>query len=74
MMILQNETNQTITTTHEQLTTINHELNKYLKQLLDKNTSLTEGDRKLIRTIRDKNLETIQLIDKMSYTWECDLQ
>ena len=73
-MILQNETNQTITTTHEQLTTINHELNKYLKQLLDKNTSLTEGDRKLIRQIRDKNLETIQLIDKMSYTWECDLQ
>ena len=73
-MILQNETNKTITTTHEELTTINHELNKYLKSLLEKNTSLTEGDRKLIREIRDKNLETIQLIDRMSYQWECDLQ
>lgn len=73
-MILQNETNKTITTTHEELTTINHELNKYLQSLLEKNTSLTESDRKLIRQIRDKNLETIQLIDRMSYKWECDLQ
>lgn len=73
--MIQEETNKNIiTTTHEELTTINHELNKYLKSLLEKNTSLTESDRKLIRQIRDKNLETIQLIDKMSYTWECDLQ
>lgn len=72
--MIQKETNQTITTTQHELTNINHELTKYLKSLVSKNTSLTEHDRKIIREIRDKNLETIQLIDRMSYTWEVELQ
>ena len=73
--MIQDETNQTITTTQQGLTSINHELTKYLQDLYDsKNLSLTEHDRKIIREIRDKNLETIQLIDRMSYTWEVELQ
>lgn len=73
-MIQNKETNNTITTTHRELTTINHELNLYLDTLSTGNISLNEHDRKIIREIRDKNLETIQLIDKMSYTWECELK
>lgn len=73
-MIQNKETNNTITTTHRELTTINHELNLYLDTLSTGNISLTEQDRKIIREIRDKNLETIQLIDRMSYTWECELK
>ena len=74
--MIQEETNQTITTTHEKLTTINHELTKTLQDLYDPkgNLSLREHDRKIIREIRNKNLETIQLIDRMSYIEEVELQ
>ena len=73
--MIQKETNNPITTIHKELTTINQELTKYLKELYDgKNFSLTEQDRKIIREIRDKNLETIQLIDRMIYTGEVELE
>lgn len=74
-MIQNQETNNPITTTHRELTHINHELTKYLEDLYkSKNFSLTEPDRKIIREIRDKNLETIQLIDRMIYTGEVELE
>ena len=74
-MIHNQKTNQNITTTHEELTTINHLLTEYLQELSNnKNISLTQPDREAIRKIRDKNLETIQFIDHMSYTWECELK
>lgn len=73
--MIQKETNNPITTIHKELTTINHELTKELQKLYDgKNFSLTEQDRKIIREIRDKNLETIQLIDRMIYTGEVELE
>lgn len=73
--MIQKETNNPITTTHKKLVNINHMLTKNLQELYDTkgNLSLTEHDRKIIRQIRDKNLETIQLIDSMIYTGEVEL-
>ena len=71
--MIKEQTNQTITTTQQDLRHINRELTKYLKRLLEQNTRLTQSDRKIIREIRDKNLETIQLIDRMNYTQEVEL-
>ena len=67
-MIQNTKTRQKIAHTKQELVRQNDSLNEYLDELLKENRlSLAEMDRQVIREIRDKNLETIQLIDKMHY-------
>ena len=66
-MIQNTKTRQKIANTKQELVRQNNSLNEYLDALIKEKPSLTEMDRQIIREIRDKNLETIQLIDKMSY-------
>lgn len=66
-MIQNTKTRQKIATTKQELVRQNDSLNEYLDALIMEQPSLTEMDRQVIREIRDKNLETIQLIDKMHY-------
>ena len=66
-MIQNTKTRQKIAHTKQELVRQNDSLNEYLDALIKEKPSLTEGDRQVIREIRDKNLETIQLIDKMHY-------
>ena len=66
-MIQNTKTRQKIANTKQELVRQNNSLNEYLDALIKEKPSLTEMDRQVIREIRDKNLETIQLIDKMSY-------
>ena len=66
-MIQNTKTRQKIANTKQELVRQNDSLNEYLDALIKEKPSLTEGDRQVIREIRDKNLETIQLIDKMHY-------
>jgi len=71
--MIKKQTNQTITTTHKKLVNINNDLNTYLNSLYEKNINLTEHDRKIIKQIRNKNMETLQLIDRMNYAGEVEL-
>ena len=66
-MIQNTKTMQKIATTKQELVRQNDSLNEYLDALIKEKPSLTEMDRQVIREIRDKNLETIQLIDRMNY-------
>lgn len=66
-MIQNTKTMQKIATTKQALIKENDNLNEYLDFLLNDKPNLTDGDRQVIREIRDKNLETIQLIDRMNY-------
>ena len=66
-MIQNTKTMQKIAATKQELVRQNDSLNEYLDSLIMEQPSLTEMDRQVIREIRDKNLETIQLIDRMNY-------
>lgn len=66
-MIQNTKTIQKITTTKKELLAENEKLNEFLQKLTEENVSRYEQDRAIIRKIRDQNLETIQLIDRMSY-------
>ena len=65
------KTNQTITTIHQQLEELNHQINVVIHTLVHAEDSHEKGhDRELLRRIREENIQTLQLIDKMIYTGE----
>lgn len=72
-MIHDEETTRKIENTRSMLLSINKNINDYLNDLTDKHISLYDGDRQVLRKIRDENLETIQLIDRMGYTGVVEL-
>ena len=61
-MIYDNDTKTLILTTLDNLKQVNNELNDKLNTL---NGSIYSDDRETIRAIQNKNIETIQLIQKM---------
>ena len=65
------KTNQTITTIHQQLEQLNHEINVELSSIQRGENFYTIGhDRDILRRIREENIKTLQLIDHMIYTGE----
>lgn len=72
-MIYDEETNRKIQNTKSMLLSINQNINDYLNELTDKHVSMYDTDKQVLRKIRDENLETIQLIDKMNYTGVVEL-
>lgn len=72
-MIYDEETNRKIQNTKSMLLSINQNINDYLNELTDKHVSMYDNDKRVLRKIRDENLETIQLIDKMNYTGVVEL-
>lgn len=71
--MIDDETNDNIRYTKQKLENVNRMINEYLETLTEKHVSLYESDRRLLMRIRDKNLETIQLIDKLNYTGVVEL-
>lgn len=71
--MIDDETNDNIRYTKQKLENVNRMINEYLDTLTEKHVSLYESDRRLLMRIRDKNLETIQLIDKLNYTGVVEL-
>ena len=65
------ETSQKITTIHQRLETLNHEINVELDNLRrGENFSTIGHDRDILLRIREENIKTLQLIDHMIYTGE----
>ena len=65
--MIRKETKTTAQDIKTNLIAINDSINEYLNILVRDSTSLNQTDREVIRTIRNKNIETIQLIHEMEY-------
>jgi len=65
--MIRKETKTTTQDIKTNLIKINDSINEYLNILVHDSTSLNQTDREIIRTIRNKNIETIQLINEMEY-------